>query len=263
MAEGRGDSNVLSRLRQQSAGLCRVTVTGTGDYTASSRVKGDIILRLREQLKQQRFDLRNRIGAGEISVDELSLEYITVENLKEAIRQLVLEIENAKVTYCNKSVLVQRKHCIDDFSLFCLYTRMQLFYKVQNKIQEKNTDSEFLRKITNHSFEVASVILKEQMETRALEKQLIEMREKRMALKVKSTELMTEVLSIADELRLQKEPKDQKFKKIFKYVQKETDVTFMLQNIFQRIVHGSRVNWAADPKLTEAVIKAGKDLHSF
>lgn len=84
-----------------------------------------------------------------------------------------------------------------------------------------------------------------------------------MALKEKSTALMTEVLSIVDELRFQKEPKEEKLKKIFKHVKRETDTTFMLQNIFQRLIHASRVNWVEDPKLREAVIKAGKDLHNF
>lgn len=243
---GGGDSPVLNKLREQSAGLYRVSVSGSGDSTASIRVEEDILRKLREQLKQQKFDLQNRLSAGEISVDEV--EYITVENLKEAVRQLVLGIENNKVSHYNKSLLVQR---------------MQVFYSIQNKLPEKNADSEVLTKIMNHSLTVASLTLKEQKESRSLEKQLIDIREKRMALKEKSTALMTEVLSIVDELRFQKEPKEEKLKKIFKHVKRETDTTFMLQNIFQRLIHASRVNWVEDPKLREAVIKAGKDLHNF
>ncbi|XP_077318742.1 centromere protein H [Lithobates pipiens] len=243
---GGGDSSVLNNLREQSAGLYRVSVSGSGDSTASIRLEENILRRLREQLKQQKFDVQNRLSAGEISVDEV--EYITVENLKEAVRQLVLGIENNKVSYYNKSLLVQR---------------MQVFYSIQNKLPEKNADSEVLTKIMNHSLTVASLALKEQKESWSLEKQLIDIRAKRMALKEKSTALMTEVLSIVDELRFQKEPKEEKLKKIFKHVKRETDITFMLQNIFQRLIHASRVNWAEDPKLREAVIKAGKDLNSF
>nr|DBA23518.1 TPA: hypothetical protein GDO54_014427 [Pyxicephalus adspersus] len=83
MAQG-GHNPVLSKLREQSAGLCSLAVAGTGDSTASSKVEVDVLLRLREQLKQQKSDLQNRISTGEISVDELSLEYITEETLNEA-----------------------------------------------------------------------------------------------------------------------------------------------------------------------------------
>ncbi|XP_040196405.1 centromere protein H [Rana temporaria] len=243
---GGGDNPVLNKLREQSAVLYRVSVSGSGDSTASIKVEEDILRRLREQLKQQKFDLQNRLGAGEISVDEV--EYITVENLKEAVRQLVLGIENNKVSYYNKSLLLQR---------------MQVFYNIQKTLPEKNADSEVLTNIANHSLNVASLTLKEQKESRSLEKQLNDTRAKRMALKEKSMALMTEVLSLVDELQFQKEPKEEKLKKIFKHVKRETDIAFMLQNIFQRLVHASRVNWVEDPKLREAVIKAGRDLHSF
>ncbi|CAI9545778.1 unnamed protein product, partial [Staurois parvus] len=105
-------------------------------------MEADIMRRLREQLKQHKFDLQNRLSAGEISVDEV--EYITEENLQEAVRQLVLGIENVKVSYYNKSLLLQR---------------MQVFYSIQHKLLEKNADSEAITKIMNHSLAIASLIL--------------------------------------------------------------------------------------------------------
>nr|DBA23517.1 TPA: hypothetical protein GDO54_014426 [Pyxicephalus adspersus] len=140
---------------------------------------------------------------------------------------------------------------------------MQIFYSIQNKILEKNADSELLKKNINHSMDIASLILREQKESRAMEKRLSEIKEKRMVLKENSTALMSELQSIVDELRLQNEPKEQKLKKIYGYVQKEMDATFILQNIFQRLVHASQVNWVEDPKLRDAVIKAGKNLLCF
>lgn len=53
------------------------------------------------------------------------------------------------------------------------------------------------------------------------------------ALKEKSTALMSKILSIIDEQQFQKEPKEQKVKKIFTHVTKQSDLTFMLQNVFQ------------------------------
>ncbi|KAM5193268.1 centromere protein H isoform 2-T2 [Mantella aurantiaca] len=162
MADGDGKNETLDKLRKQSAGLCRV-VAVAGDYTASPSVGADTLYRLREQLKQQKFDLQNRISAGELSVDEL--DYITEENLREAIGQLVLETENVKYSHCNKSLLLQR---------------MQIFYSIQNKLMEKNADSEVLKKTTSHSLDVASLILKEQKKAQAMEKQILEIKEKRM-----------------------------------------------------------------------------------
>ncbi|XP_075711009.1 centromere protein H [Rhinoderma darwinii] len=237
---------LLSQLQQQSMELGRVALIRCRDHKPQPTACTLDLLKQLEQLKQQKFQLENRIKAGEISTEDFSPENITKEYMTEEIANLQKEIEKLKVAYHNKSLLLRR---------------MQLYDAIHNKLLEKNTESKLIHETIEHSRGLCNQILKFQKENLPLEEQLIEVRKKRMKLKETCTTVMTELKAMKESENTSfAQMDDQKLKSINKYIAKEIDMVTMIQNVFQRMILGTRVNWAEDPELTDTVLKLGKNL---
>ncbi|KAM9330981.1 uncharacterized protein PAF06_019320 [Gastrophryne carolinensis] len=146
-ARGAGDNSaVLERLRQRSAELGKVAVMGAQNISASPPVSVLTLQRLQEQIKQQKWELENRVVTDETTIDDKTLEYITEEFLRGTSKQLQLDIENQKVSHHNKSLALQRAQVND-----VLY----------NKLLEKSEESEVMKNLMKHSLAVSSLLLKE------------------------------------------------------------------------------------------------------
>ncbi|XP_068127902.1 centromere protein H [Hyperolius riggenbachi] len=241
---------VLARLRLHSKELAKAAVAAedVSGRKGTLAVTDRTLLRLHKQLDQQKSELQTRIGAGEVFIEEGSLEYLNEDNLQETAKQTEEYIEKLQVSYYNKT---RALHSI------------QVFNAVQNTLLEENVESESLSKIITHSATTSCTILKEQQKTRELEKQLLELRMKREELKEKCTDLLTQLQDLAEKRRSVRKPREKKMEKIYSIMKEEMDSTTILQNVFQRLVFASQVDWAENPALREAVLKAGKDVNSF
>ncbi|XP_044148149.1 centromere protein H [Bufo gargarizans] len=247
-ARGHGESEPWLSLQQQSMELGRVALMGSGAHKEKPAACPLVLLKKLEQLKHQKSELQKRIRAEEMSIEDFHPENISKENLTEIIAHYEKEIEKLKVAHYNKSLLLRR---------------MQLYDAIHNKLLENKTESKLMYESMEHSMGLCNYILKSQKETLALEDKLIEVRKKRMELKQTCTQVMTELRALKENERNFDQMDNQKFSKIHSYVAKEIDIVTVIQNIFQRLILGSCIDWAEDPKLKETVLKLGKNPACF
>ncbi|KAG8598704.1 hypothetical protein GDO81_002711 [Engystomops pustulosus] len=137
---------------------------------------------------------------------------------------------------------------------------MQLCDAIHNKLLEKNRESQLIYNTMEHSKGLCSQIVKSQKETVTLEAKWIEVRKRRMELKETCTKVLAELRAMKEsENNFFAQMDDGKIRKINKYIAKEIDIVTVIQNVFQRLILGSSVNWAEDPKLKEIVLKLGQN----
>ncbi|XP_075038574.1 centromere protein H isoform X2 [Mixophyes fleayi] len=203
-----------------------------------------ISMRISQQIKQQQFEVQRRLDTDEASADDYTPESLTKENITEVVRNLEKEIEKLKAFFYNKALLLQRAQTYD---------------VIHNKLSENSTESKLLYKTIDHSKGLCSLLLQSEKEKRDLEEQLIEVRKKRMQLKEDACTIMMQIKTLKENQKSGvEEMHSVNVKKLNKYLAKESDLTTVVQNIFQRVILASRVNWAEDPKLREIVLKLDK-----
>uniref|UniRef100_A0A8C5M497 Centromere protein H n=1 Tax=Leptobrachium leishanense TaxID=445787 RepID=A0A8C5M497_9ANUR len=258
----------LAKLHLQSTELGRVAMMGAGEQEEENQAKADLInlLRLREQLKQQNLELQCMAIAGDSSSDVYPGEI-----LKEAATELQDGIANAIVSYNNKTKVLQRIQSTD---------------ALLAKVEERSRESRLLQDNLTHITELSSVALSVQWadaaicwpngvtavqvsmqdqlgkslikDTRKLEEKLTCIKRKRYDLKQAACNILTEI----DDF--QKRTSDlQKIEStnthILEVLKKEKNFLTIVQNAFQHLLLGSRVNWAEDPKLRDLVLKLEKN----
>ncbi|NXQ83131.1 CENPH protein, partial [Nyctibius grandis] len=94
------------------------------------------------------------------------------------------------------------------------------------------------------------------------EQKLIDIKKKRLSLKKAGGQ---KLLQIHTMMKKQKEEQastkvSETLEKIRNNLRKERDMTTVIQNVFQNIIIGSRVNWAEDPSLKAIVLKLEKNV---
>ncbi|XP_029431615.1 centromere protein H isoform X2 [Rhinatrema bivittatum] len=179
------------------------------------------LLSLGEQVGHQCMEYCTVVEAGEESV----LDLIPEEKLMETAKELEREIEKARTSCHNKTLVLQR----------------------------------MILEVVKHSLTLCSSILKSQQEARALEEQLFEIRKKRLTLKEIGVEKLLQ-LQIMKKKRTEEleDMESEKLKRTRYILKKEIEMSTLVQNVFQNIIIGSRVNWAEDPQLKAIVLKLEK-----
>ncbi|XP_029431627.1 centromere protein H isoform X4 [Rhinatrema bivittatum] len=180
------------------------------------------------------------VEAGEESV----LDLIPEEKLMETAKELEREIEKARTSCHNKTLVLQR---------------IQVANALLSRLQENDNESKMILEVVKHSLTLCSSILKSQQEARALEEQLFEIRKKRLTLKEIGVEKLLQ-LQIMKKKRTEEleDMESEKLKRTRYILKKEIEMSTLVQNVFQNIIIGSRVNWAEDPQLKAIVLKLEK-----
>uniref|UniRef100_A0A8C5M4B0 Centromere protein H n=1 Tax=Leptobrachium leishanense TaxID=445787 RepID=A0A8C5M4B0_9ANUR len=235
--------------------------------------------RLREQLKQQNLELQCMAIAGDSSSDVYPGEI-----LKEAATELQDGIANAIVSYNNKTKVLQRIQSTD-----ALLAKVEERSRESRELMPASSNCAWLRLLQDnltHITELSSVALSVQWadaaicwpngvtavqvsmqdqlgkslikDTRKLEEKLTCIKRKRYDLKQAACNILTEI----DDF--QKRTSDlQKIEStnthILEVLKKEKNFLTIVQNAFQHLLLGSRVNWAEDPKLRDLVLKLEKN----
>ncbi|KAM4053699.1 centromere protein H [Anomaloglossus baeobatrachus] len=235
----------LVSLEAQSLELGRVALMGRTDRQPEPAASTLHLLKKLENLKQQKFELENRIRAEDISTDDFPPEIFTTEYLTQTIESLKTDIDDLRVTHHNRSLLLRR---------------LQMYDVVKSKAFERGAESQMICDTMEHSRRLCSRILALQKETCTLEEQLIDVRKRRMHLRATCTTLMTKLRDLKEKEKnnfaLMGNPE---FREINEYIKKEANIVTVVQNIFQRLLLSSGVNWAEDPRLKEIVLKLGKN----
>ncbi|KAM8960849.1 centromere protein H [Pelodytes ibericus] len=233
-------------LQQHSEELGRVAVLGGCEQDGSEEPKLDLIklLRLREQVKHQNFELQNMVQASDVPSD-----LYPEEGLDKIAKELQKEIENVKVSYRNKTMVLQR---------------MQQVQALLIKLQEQTHESRLINDTIKHAVELSSLTLKAQAETRDLEEKIYEVKKKRLSLKEKGSSIMLEIQTFKKKQKCDlEEIENTNVKKICKVLEQEMNITTVTQNVYQHLILGSRVNWAEDPKLKDMVLNLEKDINTL
>ncbi|XP_073440282.1 centromere protein H [Dendrobates tinctorius] len=239
-----GAADVLASLERQSVELGRMALMGSRAHKPEPAVSTLRLLKELKNLKKQKFDLETRIRAEELSTDDIPPENLTTENLTEIIEKLKNEIEKEEVTHHNKSLLLRRMH---------------IYEAILNKLSEKTPESQMIYKTMEHTRGLCDQIHVLQKESRMLAEKMIDIRKQRMQLRETCTTLMADLRAMKEKQKNDLVQLDNpEFKKIRDYIKKESDTVTVLQNVFQRLVLGSGVNWAEDPNLKEILLKMGK-----
>uniref|UniRef100_A0A8D2I6F3 Centromere protein H n=1 Tax=Urocitellus parryii TaxID=9999 RepID=A0A8D2I6F3_UROPR len=196
-----------------------------GAQEARSNDRMTLLLRLRAQTKQQLLEYKSMVDAYE----EKTPEQIIQENQIEAkVEDLENEIEEVKIALEMKNLAL----------------------------------ASVLMDNMKHILKLNKLIMKSQQESWELEEKLLDVRKKRLQLKQASE---SKLLEIQTEKNKQKEDLDNvensdKIKAMQKNLQKEIQITTVIQHVFQNLILGSKANWAEDSALKETVLQLEKNL---
>ncbi|KAM9214074.1 centromere protein H [Leptosomus discolor] len=198
---------------------------------------------LRGQLKQQLAEYSAAACTGQ----ETFPDHITGEEfLRNAIRDLEKDMEELKVSFQNKTLALQR---------------IQLAGALRNKVQQNDNDSRLIMETMTEIVMLSTSIIESQEQAREKEQKLNDIRKKRLSLKNAARQKLLQIHTM-----MKKQKEEETSKKVSKMLegirndlQKERNITTLVQNIFQSIIIGSKVNWAEDPSLKAIVLQLEKN----
>uniref|UniRef100_A0A803JXG4 Centromere protein H n=1 Tax=Xenopus tropicalis TaxID=8364 RepID=A0A803JXG4_XENTR len=220
----------LGDMQELSRELHRVSLLGACGQESPEEEAPELhlhrLLRLREQVKHQRLEVQAVNEASE----EISPEALSSEKLSEIAKELLKDIEDVKVSFQNKTMVLQRL------------------------IQEKFT----------HILMLSSSVMNLQQETRDLEEKMYDIRKKRLVLKEQGSAKMLEIQTMKSNWKANREEmKNEKIKRLHKVLKEEIDSVTVLQNVFQNIILASHVDWAKYPQLKDIVLRLETNASSF
>ncbi|XP_065455134.1 centromere protein H isoform X1 [Chrysemys picta bellii] len=241
-------SKALGKLAAHSAAAGGSVEAGAASgLGAAAGEKLDLVtlLRLREQIKQQLMEYNTTVHAGEESIPDQAIEEKLIEAATEDLER---EMEQVKVSFQNKTLVLQR---------------IQLIDALRTKLRHTDADSKLILETIKHIIMLSTAILESQQATRELEEKLNEIKKRRFALKQAGEHKLLQIHTLK---KKQKEELlgmevGEMLKRICRNLQKETQMTTLIQNIFQGIIIGSKVNWAEDPVLKAIVLQLEKNVN--
>ncbi|NXS16391.1 CENPH protein, partial [Mystacornis crossleyi] len=112
-----------------------------------------------------------------------------------------------------------------------------------------------------HIVLLSRTIIEYQQQAHQKEQQLIDIKRKRLLLKKDGGQKLQQIQTV---MTKQKEKQASvnvsETEKLLDKLEKERQMTTIIQNVFQTIIIGSRVNWAEDPSLKAIVLQLEKNV---
>ncbi|XP_038257429.1 centromere protein H [Dermochelys coriacea] len=241
-------SRALGKLAAHSAAAGGSVEAGAAPRLgAAAGEKLDLVtlLRLREQIKQQLMEYNTTVHAGEESIPDQAIEEKLIEAATEDLEK---EMEQVKVSFQNKTLVLQR---------------IQLMDALRTKLRHNDGDSKLILETIKHIIMLSTAILESQQQARELEEKLNEIKKRRFALKQDGEHKLLQIHTLKKKQKEELEGMEvgEMLKRICRNLQKETQMTTLIQNIFQSIIIGSKVNWAEDPVLKAIVLQLEKNVN--
>ncbi|XP_006762544.2 PREDICTED: centromere protein H [Myotis davidii] len=174
-------------------------------------------------------------------------EIIPEKQIETKIEDLENEIEEVKIAFEMKKLALDR---------------MQLSRALRKNLEESNIQTSELMDNMKHILKLNKIIMKLQQESWDLEEKLLNVKKKRFELKraseSKFLEIQTEKNKEKDALTSMEN--SDKIKTLQQKLQKEIQITTVIQHVFQNLILGSKVNWAEDSAFKETVLQLEKNL---
>ncbi|XP_014136721.2 centromere protein H [Falco rusticolus] len=198
------------------------------------------LLCLRDQLKQQLMECGVALHASQGN-------HLGGATEGKFITCALQDLEDAKASFLNKTLALQR---------------IQLTTALRNKIKENDSGSRVITENISHILTLCKKIMEYQEQAREKEQKLADIKRKRFSLKEAARQ---KLLQIQSTMKNRKETQssmeaNKTLEKMFKKLQKERQLTSVIQNVFQGIIIGSKVNWAEDPSLKAIVLQLEKNV---
>uniref|UniRef100_A0A8C8RVD6 Centromere protein H n=1 Tax=Pelusios castaneus TaxID=367368 RepID=A0A8C8RVD6_9SAUR len=215
----RDASEALGKLAALSGGGSLEAGADPALEAAAAGEKLDLLtlLRLREQIKQQLMEYNTILHASEEGIPDQAVEEKLIEASTEDLEK---EMEQVKISFQNKTLVLQR---------------IQLMDALRNKLRENDSDSKFILETIKHIIMNSTAILESQQQARELEEKLNEIKKKRFSLKRAGEQKLLQIHSLKKKQKEELEGMGvgEMLKRISRNLQKETQMTTLIQNIFQ------------------------------
>ncbi|XP_065513479.1 centromere protein H [Caloenas nicobarica] len=206
-----------------------------------------MLLRLRDRMRQQLQDCSAAIQTDQTSC----LDHVIDEQFsKGATDDLERVMEELKLTFQNKTLALQR---------------MQLGFQLKNKVKQHDNESRLIIGSMKHITMLSRTVIEYQQQAREKERKLIDIKRKRLSLKKSGEQKILQIHTMLKKIKeKQGHVKVSKMLETMHHnIQKERQRITVLQNVFQNILIGSRVNWAKDPSLKAIVLQLEKNVCSM
>ncbi|NWI73452.1 CENPH protein, partial [Dryoscopus gambensis] len=161
-----------------------------------------------------------------------------------AAQDLQRDIEEVKVSLWNKTLALQR---------------IQIMDALRNKVSQDDEESRLILETMKRIVLLSRTIIEYQQQAHQKEQELINVKRKRLSLKKDGGQKLQQIQTM---MKQQKEKQASvnvtETEKLLDKLEKERQMITIIQNVFQAIIIGSRVNWAEDPSLKAVVLQLEK-----
>ncbi|NWR03820.1 CENPH protein, partial [Paradoxornis webbianus] len=149
-------------------------------------------------------------------------------------------VEGAKVSFQNKTLALQR---------------VQVIGALRNKLDQDDEESRLILETMKQIGLLTRTIIEYQQQAHQKEEQMIDIKRKRLSLKVDERQKVQQIQTMRKmqeekqaSVNVTETAKNDK-------LEQERQMTAIIQNVFQNLIIGSRVNWAEDPSLKAIVLQ--------
>ncbi|XP_053788048.1 centromere protein H isoform X2 [Vidua chalybeata] len=199
---------------------------------------------LRDRMKEQLMAYNTAILASQ----ENFLDHGIDENfIQSATQHLERDIQEAKVSFWNKTLALQRTQIMD---------------ALRNKLKQDDEDSRLILETMKRIVLLSQTIIDNQQKLHQKEQQLINIKKERLSLKKYGGQKLQQIHTM---MKRQKEKNASvnvaETEKMLNKLEKERQMTTIIQNVFQNVIIGSKVNWAEDPSLKAIVLQLEKNVY--
>uniref|UniRef100_K7FU00 Centromere protein H C-terminal domain-containing protein n=1 Tax=Pelodiscus sinensis TaxID=13735 RepID=K7FU00_PELSI len=155
--------------------------------------------------------------AGEESIPDQAIEEKLIEATTEDLER---EMEQVKISFHNKTLVLQR---------------IQLMDALRTKLRYNDGDSKLILETVKHIIMLSTAILESQQQARELEEKLNEIKKRRFALKQAGEHTLLQIHTLKKKQKEELEGMEvgEMLKRVCRNLQKETQMTTLIQNIFQ------------------------------
>ncbi|NXT80212.1 CENPH protein, partial [Zapornia atra] len=137
--------------------------------------------------------------------------------------------------------------------------RIQIMDALRNKMEQNDNDSRRIVETAEDILKLSMTIINYQLQVREKEQNFADIKKKRYLLKKAARQKLLQIHAL---MKLQKEEQasTEVNRTLESNLKKEREITTIIQNIFQGIIIGSKVNWAEDPSLKAIVLQLEKNV---
>uniref|UniRef100_A0A1A7X4S1 Centromere protein H n=1 Tax=Iconisemion striatum TaxID=60296 RepID=A0A1A7X4S1_9TELE len=224
-------SEGMASLNQMVETIVLSDAAAPGSSTTQKETSPTDMLRLKQQMSNQCFEMEVRLNAGK------SKRTCSAPEAERDLPDFMSELEEAKTDHFNRTLALHR---------------MQMWHTFEENMNLNDPEEETLKFVSDRCTSLCSRIKKLQDEASKLQEEITETQKNRLEVKRQTHEKMKEVEGLMSKTE---HPDSEKYKAALERglanLEKYKKMAIMTQNVLQSILIACKVNWLDDPKLQE------------